>query len=404
MFPSSSLLSFILVTLAIGSSAVPLVDVPKRSLAFARSVNFSNIVAADQARAKVLQNLALGKGGSLDRRSSSFSVTNTAVTYTANVGVGSPATDYTLLIDTGSSNTWVGAGKKYVKTKTSKSTGATVTVDYGSGSFSGKEFTDTVTLSSALVISKQSIGVASTSSGFTGVDGILGVGPVDLTDQTLSTGQEVPTVSDNLLSQGTISTEVLGIFYAPASEATSTGELTFGGVDSSKTTSEVSFVPITTTSPASEYWGIDESITYGSKKILSSTAGIVDTGTTLVLLATSAFDAYQQATGATMDETTGLLTITSSQFEALQPLNFKIGDQTYTLSANAQIWPRSLNSQIGGSEGNIYLIVSDLGSPVGSGLDFINGYTFLERFYSVFDTTNNRVGFASTEFTTATTN
>jgi hypothetical protein len=31
------------------------------------------------------------------------------VTYTASVGVGSPATDYTLLIDTGSSNTWVGA-------------------------------------------------------------------------------------------------------------------------------------------------------------------------------------------------------------------------------------------------------------------------------------------------------
>ena len=61
-----------------------------------------------------------------------------------------------------------------------------------------------------------------------------------------------------------------------------------------------------------------------------------------------------------MDETTGLLTITSSQFDALQPLNFNIGGQTYTLSANAQIWPRSLNSQIGGSEGSIYLIVNDV--------------------------------------------
>ena len=45
------------------------------------------------------------------------------VTYTASVGVGSPATDYTLLIDTGSSNTWVGAQKKYKKTSTSKDTG-----------------------------------------------------------------------------------------------------------------------------------------------------------------------------------------------------------------------------------------------------------------------------------------
>lgn len=47
-------------------------------------------------------------------------------------------------------------------------------VTYGSGSFSGTEFTDTVTLASGLVITKQSIGVASTSEGFSGVDGILG--------------------------------------------------------------------------------------------------------------------------------------------------------------------------------------------------------------------------------------
>ena len=30
--------------------------------------------------------------------------------------------------------------------------------------------------------------------------------------------------------------------------------------------------------------------------------------------------------------------------------------------------------------------MQDIGSPSGSGLDFINGYSFLERFYSVFDT------------------
>jgi hypothetical protein len=45
----------------------------------------------------------------------------------------------TLLIDTGSSNTWLGAGLAYVKTSTSKDTGGTVSVSYGSGSFSGEE-------------------------------------------------------------------------------------------------------------------------------------------------------------------------------------------------------------------------------------------------------------------------
>ena len=63
-----------------------------------------------------------------------------------------------------------------------------------------------------------------------------------------------------------------------------------------------------------------------------------------------------------------------------------------------------LNTVIGGQPGAIYLIIGNLGTPSGKGLDFINGYTFLERFYSVFDTANSRVGIANTPFTTATTN
>ena len=64
------------------------------------------------------------------------------------------------------------------------------------------------------------------------------------------------------------------------------GELTFGGVDTSKTSGTVKYVPVTKKSPASKYWGINQSITYGSKPILTG-SGIVDTGTTLVLLSTS---------------------------------------------------------------------------------------------------------------------
>ncbi|EIM81431.1 family A1 protease [Stereum hirsutum FP-91666 SS1] len=329
------------------------------------------------------------------------------VTYTTSVGVGSPPTQYTLLIDTGSSNTWVGAGKAYVKTSTSKSTGQKVNVSYGSGSFSGTEYTDTVTLGSDLVIQNQSIGVASTAQGFSDVDGILGIGPVDLTSGTVANNQPVPTVTDNLFSQGTISVESIGISYEPtttSSEGTMNGELTFGGVDSGKTTGDVNYVPITSTSPASNYWGIDQSITYNDATILESTAGIVDTGTTLIMIATDAFQAYEKATGATMDNTTGLLSITESQFEKLQSLFFNIGGVQYELTANAQIWPRALNSTLGGDSSKIYLVVADMGSQSGQGLDFINGFTFLQRFYSVYDTTNSQLGLATTSFTDATTN
>jgi len=411
MFPTKSLLSLLLIAFSFGSSvtATPTPRDPKVTLAFTRHLNitgFANIAEADRARAKVLKAQGLGRvNGQTKRAASSFSVTNTAVTYTANIGVGSPATTYALLIDTGSSNTWLGADKKYVKTSTSTSTGKKVSVTYGSGSFSGTEYTDTVTLDSALVITKQSIGVASTSSGFDGVDGILGIGPVDLTDGTVSGTSSVPTVTDNLYTQGTIPTEVVGVFYAPTTiESTTNGELTFGAVDSSKYTGTLTYTSVTSTSPASEYWGINQSVTYGSTSILSSTAGIVDTGTTLVLLATNAYNKYVTATGAKLDSTTGLLKITSAQYSALSNLNFVVGSTTYPLTPNAQIWPRSLNTYIGGTSGSIYLIVGDLGSNSGEGLDFIDGYTFLERYYSVFDTTNKRVGFASTADTDATTN
>ena len=93
-----------------------------------------------------------------------------------------------------------------------------------------------------------------------------------------------------------------------------------------------------------------------------------------------AFQKYQTATGGVPDKATGLLKITSAQFNKLKPLVFSVGGSTYSFSPDAQIWPRVLNLAIGGELGAIYLIVSDLGSNSGSGLDFINGFAFLYVF------------------------
>ncbi|KAJ7601049.1 acid protease [Mycena floridula] len=348
-----------------------------------------------------------GTGTAPASSGSSVDVTDAAVTYVMDVGVGTPPTNYSLLIDTGSSNTWIGAQTKYTPTSSSTDTRQTVKVSYGSGSFSGTEYTDVVTLNDSLVIPKQSIGVSSSAQGFDDVDGILGIGPVDLTEGTVGGGSTpVPTVTDNLFSNGTIPVESIGISYVPTTSATAVanGELTFGGVDESKITGEVSYVPITSSSPASNYWGIDQELTYNGVTILSQTSGIVDTGTTLLLLATNAFQAYQKATGAKLDSQTGLLTVTEAQYDNMQSLIFNIGGTSFELTKNAQIWPRTLNSTLGGQEGQIYLITADLGSDIGQGLDFIDGFGFLQRFYSVYDTTNSQVGLATTPFTTAETN
>jgi cathepsin E len=179
--------------------------------------------------------------------------------------------------------------------------------------------------------------------------------------------------------------------------------------------------PITKTNPAHGFWGIDASFRYGSASvILDTTAGVLDTGTSLIYIATGkitlastkylyrlvsptldAYNRYVDATGATVDQDTGLLNITSAQYANLQSLFFVVSGSTYELTANAQIWPRTLNNVIGGKSGSIYLVVQDIGQDSQSGMDFICGTTFLERFYTVYDTGNSRLGLATTQFTNA---
>ncbi|KAF8589852.1 acid protease [Ramaria rubella] len=325
---------------------------------------------------------------------------------TANVQIGNPSTTYQLIVDTGSSNTFVGANKSYTHTSSSQDTGEKVAVSYGSGFFEGEEFDDDVTLGGVTI--SQSIGVALASNGFQGFDGILGLGPDDLTEGTLLSEptQSIPTVTDNLAKQGKTPSALVGVFFplTTSSAEIDGGSLDFGSPDTSKFTGDIAYVPITQTPGANAFWGIDQSITYGnnSTPILTKGSGIVDTGTSLLLLASDAFQAYVSATGATMDQTTGFLTIDNPN--NLQSLFFNMGGVTFEFTANAQILPRVLTSGLSGGSNLTYLIVGDNGSQLGQGNDFTNGFTFLQRFYSVFDTPNSRVGFANTIQTRATSN
>ncbi len=107
------------------------------------------------------------------------------------------------------------------------------------------------------------------------------------------------------------------------------------------------------------------------------------------------------------------------------PLTFHHNWQIdYPLTPNAQIWPRAvrkssvvadicsfsrvfrpqLNLDLGGATDGIYLIIADLQSECGKGLDFINGMSFLERYYAMYDVGNSRIGLAKTHYTDIETN
>ncbi|KAK0488168.1 hypothetical protein EDD18DRAFT_1359855 [Armillaria luteobubalina] len=188
---------------------------------------------------------------------------------------------------------------------------------------------DRYELSPALIIDEQSIGVLSPSQGLQGVNGILMIGPVDLTQGTVTGMENVPTVTDNLKSEGKIPKEPITISYRPITGPgadTANGKMSSGFEDSSKYTRDITYMLITSTSPANKYWGI------------------VDTGTTLLLMSSGAYKKYMEATGAKMNEYD----------------NSTLIPTTFEMTPNAQIWPRSLNAMMGGKTDGIYLVVADM--------------------------------------------
>ncbi|OJA21644.1 hypothetical protein AZE42_12721 [Rhizopogon vesiculosus] len=322
------------------------------------------------------------------------------VQYTTSVGVGTPPTYYNLVVDTGSAVTFVGTGKKYARTSSSVSIGQKINVTYGTGYFKGDEYNDTVTLAPQLVITQQSIGDALEYADFPDVDGIIGFGPVDLTRRSLPAHPDamVPTVMDNAIDQNLLKNKILGVSFAPATSLNDTnGSLTYGGVDDALYTGEILYTPVTETYPAAGYWGVNVSgVMYGSHSVISqSTAGIVDTGTSLILIADDLFAVYMAAIpGAYIDDNkTGLIVIPASSVAGMQLLKFKFGEAGFGMDASSQLIPQDQNSEWGGETGVQYGVVGNLGSNSGEGLDFILGQKFMESFYAVFDADENRVGF-----------
>lgn len=176
--------------------------------------SIKNLVAKGQARLNKING-----GADIVARDGSGTVINDISSYLAPMSIGGKTWD--LIVDTGcmlllfffnstsfpqtnflffflstdldrpASNTWCGAQSRCEGTSTGKSTGGRVSVSYGSGSFSGSEYTDVVEFG-GLTVQSQSIGAASSAQGFQGVDGILGLGPVELTESTVSNVNSVP--------------------------------------------------------------------------------------------------------------------------------------------------------------------------------------------------------------------
>lgn len=111
----------------------------------------------------------------------------------------------------------------------------------------------------------------------------------------------------------------------------------------------------------------------GDQSILKDKSGIIDSGTTLILLASAAFEAFVSILddhGGIYDESVELYRVPSANVRQIDSLYFGQGNNEMELISDALFFPESLTSALGGEGEWRFTIVSELGSAF-SDLSFI---------------------------------
>ncbi|ORY93447.1 aspartic peptidase domain-containing protein [Syncephalastrum racemosum] len=190
---------------------------------------------------------------------------NADLAYMMNISIGTPPQPFTLLLDTGSSTTWVpiagcgqfcGSPAHTLKT-TASSTFTTdnliFSVRYGEGFSRGFYAKDTVTLAGGVKVPNANFAVSDFNDGeltIDGADGIIGIGPDVLSSYNNPEGRVIPTLVTTMFQDKVIDKNLFSVYFAPFDPAQDNnrinGHIVFGGVNSSEAQSgEILYAPIT---------------------------------------------------------------------------------------------------------------------------------------------------------------
>ncbi|KAJ3314969.1 hypothetical protein HDV04_004769 [Boothiomyces sp. JEL0838] len=310
--------------------------------------------------------------------------------YSAAITVGN-GQQFTVDLDTGSSDVWLRGGncqssdnscngnKVDVTDSSLTDSGQTWSTSYGSGSVSGEIYTGPISLAGATA-SNLPFGASTSETGFSGVaDGLLGLG-FDSISQISSTLGQSANFFDALGYSGN---QNRFSFYLSDAADKDDGEVTLGGVDTTKFTGTINYVPLN----AQTYWQFDSSklkFTAGSQSGTIGGSSISDTGTTLVVLGTSQANAINKGIGAgAYDSTNGVYPIDCGIATTGKPITLTF--PKFSLSIPAKYYVLS------NGDGTC---VSGITQGAGNGVPNIFGDILTRAYYTIYDKANNQVGFA----------
>jgi len=319
--------------------------------------------------------------------------------YYGPIKIGTPAQDFSVVFDTGSSNLWVPSThcssiacllhKRY-NSKNSQTYVANNTafhIEYGSGSLDGLISQDTLNFG-GLLIKDQGFAEATALPGLTfdlaKFDGILGLGFV-----SISVDGVIPPWY-NLLKQGLVKVPVFSVWLSKNPRGQNGGQLILGGTSPDYYTGEISYTPLT----EQTYWQFQVAdILYGGASQgycpVGGCKAIADTGTSLIAGPSKTISALNRKLGAINVVAGEAIFPNCDNISKLPIVTIVIGNKKYDLSSKDYVLQEVSGNSTSCISGFLGI---DIPEPVGP--LWILGDVFISTYYTVFDYGNKQVGFA----------
>ncbi|KAF8935301.1 aspartic proteinase IV [Dissophora ornata] len=266
--------------------------------------------------------------------------------YYGQVMVGSPPQKILLDFDTGSSDIWfptstctTTACKAHHRFNTGKSStykkdGRTWQIAYGDKSTaSGILGSDIVSVGGVKV--RQTIGLATQESAQfarSPQDGLFGLG-----FNTIESVQGVKTFMDNAISSKALALPVVSVFLPSVRRnGGKGGNFLFGAIDHTRYTGALTYVPVT----RKGYWQVAiQGLSFNTKSLGQASEGIVDTGTTLIILGDAAAAAvHKNIKGAVNSAQDGGWLVPCSLTTSKDTISFKMGGKNFQVPLADLAW------------------------------------------------------------------
>ncbi|XP_022214337.1 pepsin-2B [Drosophila obscura] len=312
------------------------------------------------------------------------------VEYFGIVSMGTPKQMFKVMLDTGSSNTWLPSSncarnnwacqnhRRYNASRSSTHVqdGRNFTLFYGAGSVIGYLSKDTLHFGGTQ-LPNLTFGEAmfQYQEVFDSVifDGIVGLGLGERAWANSTPFLEL------LCAQQLVEECVFSVYLRRVPGSMRGGEIMIGGIDKSRHSGSLHYVPITEYG----YWKFEISkVSVGMENIDMAVSAILDTGTSNILLPEQSFDKLHKALGATTDYD---LTFVTCELDVLPNIKLLIAGRTFPIT------PRDYVKEVL-LEDNIKVCITRF-SPINLSF-WILGDVFLGRYYTVYDATEKRIGLA----------